>query len=75
MNLNQLAILISKKEGLKKQVNIAQIKEIIKVIGQIIRDNPFIVSTNVRNPETIASTSLRASHTCAMCTCAITAIS
>jgi hypothetical protein len=48
MNLNQLAILISKKEGLKKQVNIAQIKEIIKVIGQIIRENPFIVLSFIK---------------------------
>lgn len=48
MNLNKLAVLISKKERLKKQVNIAQIKEIIKVIGQIIRENPFIVLSFIK---------------------------
>ncbi len=31
INLNKLAIEVSYKEGLKKQVNIAQIKEIIRV--------------------------------------------
>ncbi len=30
MNLNSLAVAISKKEGQKKQVNIAQIKEILR---------------------------------------------
>jgi hypothetical protein len=32
MNLNTLAVLIAKKEGLKKQVNIAQIKEILRIV-------------------------------------------
>jgi hypothetical protein len=32
MNLNQLAKEITKREGLKKQVNIAQVKEILRVI-------------------------------------------
>lgn len=32
MNLNQLAKQITLREGLKKQVNIAQVKEILRVI-------------------------------------------
>lgn len=31
MNLNQLAVAISKQEGKKVQVNIAQIKEILRI--------------------------------------------
>lgn len=35
MNLNELAIEVTKYEGKKKAVNIAQAKEIIKVLGGI----------------------------------------
>jgi len=35
MNINDLAALIAKKEGKKKQVSIAQIKEILRVINDI----------------------------------------
>ena len=35
MSINQLSIEISKHEAKKKQVNIAQIKEIVKVLGII----------------------------------------
>jgi len=38
MNLNQLAKRITEKEGKKTQVNIAQVKEIINVIGQIFNE-------------------------------------
>jgi len=33
MNINDLAVAISRREAGKKQVNIAQIKEILKVIN------------------------------------------
>lgn len=36
MNMNKFAILVAKKEGLKKQVNIAQIKEVLKVVNNIM---------------------------------------
>jgi hypothetical protein len=32
MNLNELAKALTSKEGLKKQVNIAQMKEILRII-------------------------------------------
>lgn len=32
INLNKIAIEITKKEGLKKQISIAQIKEILRII-------------------------------------------
>jgi hypothetical protein len=41
MTLNELAIQISKFEGKKKQVNIAQIKEILKVLGGIFASLNF----------------------------------
>jgi len=41
MTLNELAIQISKFEGKKKQVNIAQIKEIIKVLCGILASISF----------------------------------
>ena len=31
MNINEFAILVTRKEGKKKQVNIAQVKEILKI--------------------------------------------
>lgn len=39
MNLNQLAKEICKREGLKKQVNIAQVKEILRVIVDMVVDS------------------------------------
>jgi len=35
MNINAFAVLVSKHEGLKKQVSIAQIKEILKIINRL----------------------------------------
>jgi len=32
LNLNKIAVAITKKEGLKKQISIAQIKEILRTI-------------------------------------------
>lgn len=37
INLNSLAISITKSEGLKKQVNIAQVKEVMKLIFKAVR--------------------------------------
>lgn len=36
MTVNKFAILVSKDEGLKKQVNIAQIKEVLKVVNNLL---------------------------------------
>ena len=36
MNINQFAKIVAMKEGKKKQVNIAQIKEILKVVRGIL---------------------------------------
>ncbi len=46
MNLNLLAVEICKREGKKKQVDIAQVKEILKVLIEILSegvelDDPF----------------------------------
>lgn len=39
MNLNDLAKRVAKKEGLKKSLSIAQIKEVIKiVIDEIVKE-------------------------------------
>lgn len=38
MNMNQLAKEICKKEGKKKQINIAQVKEILGCLSDILLD-------------------------------------
>ena len=38
MNLNELAQTVTSREGLKKSVNIAQVKEVIRVIGDIFAE-------------------------------------
>lgn len=38
MNLNELARKIAQKEGLKKQVNIAQIKEILRITLKLLKE-------------------------------------
>lgn len=40
-DLNWLAVEISKREGKKVQVNIAQIKEILKVLIEILTEGPM----------------------------------
>jgi len=40
MNGNQLAKVISQLEGKKKQVNIAQIKEVLKIIKMLFKVDP-----------------------------------
>lgn len=41
MTIKKLAILIAKKEGLKKQVNIAQINEILAVLSDLEAEHFF----------------------------------
>ncbi len=36
MTINQFAVKVSKKEGKIKQVNIAQIKEVLKVVNCLV---------------------------------------
>lgn len=36
MTIAQFALLVTRQEGLKKQVNIAQVKEILKVVNAIL---------------------------------------
>lgn len=38
MNQNEVAVEVAKREGKKKQVNIAQIKEVIKHYNKIIKE-------------------------------------
>lgn len=38
-NLNDLAVIISEFEGKKESVNIAQIKEIIKILRELLSKN------------------------------------
>ena len=35
MNINQVAKIVTLKEGLKKQVSIAQVREILRIINQM----------------------------------------
>lgn len=41
MNLNELAQEVTAREGLKKNVNIAQVKEIVRIIGDIFAEMTF----------------------------------
>lgn len=51
MNLNELARKIAKKEGKKKELTIAQVKEVIKLIGieLFIDSRPTVLGKN--NPQ------------------------
>lgn len=43
MNLNQLSRELAKREGLRKQVNIAQIKELLRCLRDMLREKPLTV--------------------------------
>ena len=43
-NLNDLAVVISEFEGKKQSVNIAQIKEIIKILRELLAKNMIPIS-------------------------------
>jgi hypothetical protein len=49
MTINKLATLVAEMEGKKKQVNIAQIKEILSCIQKILKLNEIDFYTLVRN--------------------------
>ena len=38
MNINELAVKITEKEGKKEEVNIAQVKEILHVFGHVLNE-------------------------------------
>lgn len=40
-NLNNMAMVVTKKEGLKKSVSIAQVKEIMKIVFTMIASMNF----------------------------------
>lgn len=43
MKITQFAVLVSHKEGLKKQMNIAQIKEVMAVINEYTRGLLYVI--------------------------------
>lgn len=49
MNLNKLAVLITQKEGKKSEVNIAQVKEILSILGYILVRKPFYLAALLLN--------------------------
>lgn len=48
MNRKQLALEIAKREAGKKQVNIAQIAEIIKILCKMIQENEDVLKVLTR---------------------------
>jgi hypothetical protein len=38
MNLNDLAVEVAKREGGKESLTIAQIKEVLRIVGDIMRE-------------------------------------
>lgn len=49
MNLNLLAKEICLREGKKKQVDIAQVKEVLKVTLEILKDETFLVQQDLES--------------------------
>lgn len=49
MNMNQLAKKIASLEGKKSQVNIAQIKEVLRVLSIIFVDEPLAIAAMIKN--------------------------
>jgi len=45
MNTKEIALYIARKEKGKKQVNIAQIKEIVGIVGDLLYKKPLVVVT------------------------------
>lgn len=51
MKINDFAVLVAKNEGLKKEINIAQIKEILKVIEKILKTKGLSLYSCIKNLE------------------------
>jgi len=49
MNLNELAVEISKLEGKKVNLSIGQIKEVIKIVCRLMYKNPVLVARMILN--------------------------
>jgi len=49
MNLNELAVKVTLKEKGKKEISIAQIKEVIKLISIEMYLNPIIIARLIAN--------------------------
>lgn len=49
MTTNELDLEIAKREGGKEQVNIAQIKEIRKIIARLIFENPYALGALIES--------------------------
>lgn len=49
MNLNEIATEVTKREGLKKSVNVAQVKEVIRIFLEEIAFYPFSEVIDVLN--------------------------
>lgn len=49
MNMNELAQELCALEGLEKQVDIAQIKEILRNLSMMMIFDPLIVATMIKN--------------------------
>ena len=49
MDINKLALLVSQEEGKKQEVNIAQIKEVLKCVNKVLALYGINFYTVVRN--------------------------
>lgn len=49
MNLNELAKIVTKKEGGKKEISIAQVKEVIKHVSVVMYENPELIERMLSN--------------------------
>jgi hypothetical protein len=48
MNINDFAVKVAKKEGKKKQISIAQIKEVLKIVNRLLDGDLYDMIRGVR---------------------------
>lgn len=49
MNMNQIAVYVAQREGGKKQISIAQVKEVLKIVCKLIATNPVALAAMLKN--------------------------
>ena len=49
MNMKELATLVSKKEGKKKQTSIGNIREVLKIVSILMVKDPHVIELLIRN--------------------------
>jgi len=48
-NMNELALKVTRAEGKKKSISIAQVKEVLKIVSKLCAKNSGVVALLIRN--------------------------